>query len=83
MFADVTSKLFGLTPKIRYWPSSHIQSPLIQSQSHEPILPAAIAMLRRCSLSTSFAVDFSSSAVRARTRSSSSVLSRSSCRVFR
>ena len=73
----------GSTPKIRYWPSSHIQSPLTQSQSHEPILPAAIARLRRCSLSSSRRCDSSSSAVRARTRSSSSALNRSSCRVLR
>jgi len=83
MLAEVTLKVSGVTPKMRYWPSSHIQSPLTQSQSHDPILPAAIAMLRRSSLSRSFAVEFSSSAVRARTRSSSSWFSRSSSRVLR
>ena len=47
-------------------PSSQTILPVVRSQSHEPMLPAASARLRRCSLSSSRAVEASSSAVRSR-----------------
>ena len=82
-FSAVTPKCFRLTPKMPYCPSSHRQSPVSQFQSHEPMLPAASARLRLSSLCRSCAVDVSSSAVRAETRSSSSAFILSSCRVLR